>query len=96
MLGSKVMVKIIPGLIKVVIGNISMCFDVTGFLKVNMNARKYLTALCNRPSLEAKRNTKGNLTRPWAPYCFKLAERKEILRWLKKLKFSERYAFNIK
>jgi hypothetical protein len=53
---------------------ISMCFDVTGFLKENVNARKDLPA----------------------PYWLKLVERKDILRWLKKLKFLDRYAFNIK
>jgi hypothetical protein len=47
---------------------ISMCFDVTSFSKDNINARKNLAALCNHPSLEAKRNAKGNLTRPQAPY----------------------------
>jgi hypothetical protein len=75
---------------------ISMCFDITGFSKDNVNARKDLAALCNHPSLEQKRNVKGNLKRPWAPYCLKLIERKEILRWLKKLKFLDRYASNIK
>jgi hypothetical protein len=30
------------------------------------------------------------------PYCLKPVERKEILRWLKKLKFSNRYTSNIK
>jgi hypothetical protein len=33
---------------------ISMCLDVTGFSKDNMNARKELTALCDRPLLESK------------------------------------------
>jgi hypothetical protein len=75
---------------------ISMCFDVTGFLKDNVNARKDLVILCNRPSLEPKINAKENLKSPWAPYCLKPAERKEILRWLKKLKFPDRYASNIK
>jgi hypothetical protein len=75
---------------------ISMCFDVVGFSKDNMNAMKDLVALCNRHSLEVKRNAKENLTRPRAPYCLKSAERKEILRWLKKLKFPNRYASNIK
>jgi hypothetical protein len=73
-----------------------MCFDVTGFLKDNINERKDFTALYNRTSLEPKRNTKGNLKRPRAPYCLKPAERKVILRWLKKLKFLDRYASNIK
>jgi hypothetical protein len=58
---------------------ISMCFDVIDFLKDNINIRKDLAALCNRPSLEAKTNAKGNLTRSRAPYCLKPAERKEIL-----------------
>jgi hypothetical protein len=75
---------------------ISIWFDVTSFLKDNVNARKDLTALCNRTSLEPKRNAKGNLKRPWAPYCLKPTERKEILMWLKKLKFLDRYASNIK
>jgi hypothetical protein len=43
---------------------ISMCLDVTGFSKDNMNARKDLAALCDRPLLEVKTNAKGNLTRP--------------------------------
>jgi hypothetical protein len=76
--------------------SLSMCFDVTGFSKVNVNARKDLATLCNCPSLEPKTNAKGNLKRPRAPYCLKPVERKEILRWLKKLKFLDRYASNIK
>jgi hypothetical protein len=76
--------------------NISMCFDVTGFSKDKVNARKDLAALCNRPSLEPKINAKGNLKKPWAPYCLKLTKIKEILRLLKKLKFLDRYTSNIK
>jgi hypothetical protein len=75
---------------------INMCFDVTGFLKDNVNARKDLAALCNCHLLEPKINVKGNLKRPWAPYCLKPVERKEILRWVKKLKFSDCYACNKK
>jgi hypothetical protein len=37
----------------------SMCLDVTGFMKDNVNARKDLAALCDRPSLEAKPNARG-------------------------------------
>jgi hypothetical protein len=65
----------------------SMCLDVTSFPKDNMNANKDLAALCDRPSLEAKPNARGNLKRPKAPYCLKPTERKEVLRWLKALKF---------
>jgi hypothetical protein len=75
---------------------ISMCFDVTGFSKDNVNARKDLVNLCNHPSMGPKVNAKGNLKRTQTPYCLKPVERKEILRWLKKLKFSDRYTFNIK
>jgi hypothetical protein len=60
----------------------SMCLDVTGFTKDNMNARIDLAALCDCPSLEAKPNARGNLKRLKAPYCSKLIERKEVLRWL--------------
>jgi hypothetical protein len=38
----------------------NMCLDVTDFTKDNMNARKHLAALCDRPSLEAKQMQKGN------------------------------------
>jgi hypothetical protein len=75
---------------------ISMCFDVTGFSKDNVNVRKDLASLCNHASLESKRNAKGNLKRSRAPYCLKPTERKEILSWLKKLKFLDCYASNIK
>jgi hypothetical protein len=74
---------------------ISMCFDVTNFLEDNMNVRKDLATLCNRPSLESKTNAKGNLTRPRASCCLKPTERKEIVKWFKKLKFPDRYASNI-
>jgi hypothetical protein len=75
---------------------ISMCLDVTSFSKDNMNARKDLAALCDCPLLEVKTNAKGNLTRPRAPHSLKPVERKEILKWLKKLKFPDRYVANIK
>jgi hypothetical protein len=74
----------------------SMCLDVTGFTKQNINARKDFAAPCDRPLLEAKINARGNLIRPRDPYCLKLTERKLILKWLKSLKFPDRYATNIK
>jgi hypothetical protein len=74
----------------------SMRLDVTGFMKDNMNARKDLADLCDHPNLEAKPNTKGNLRRTKASYCLKLIERKEVLSWLKTLKFPDRYVTNIK
>jgi hypothetical protein len=74
----------------------NMCLDVTSFTKDNVNARKDLAALCDHPSLEAKPNSRGKLSRSNAPYCLKPTERKEVLRWLKTLKFLDRYATNIK
>jgi hypothetical protein len=47
---------------------LSVCFDVTDFSKDNINARKDLANLCNRPSMEPKVNAKGNLKRTRAPY----------------------------
>jgi hypothetical protein len=38
----------------------NMCLDVTGFTKDNMNEKKDLGTLCDRPSLEAKSNARGN------------------------------------
>jgi hypothetical protein len=73
-----------------------MCLDVTNFTKDNMNVRKDLDALCDRPSLEAKSNVRGELRRLKVPYCLKPIERKYVLRWLKTLKFPDRYAANIK
>jgi hypothetical protein len=74
----------------------SMCLNVTGFTKDNMNARNNLVVLCGRPSMEAKPNVRGKLRRPKSPYSLKPTERKEVLRWLKTLKFSDRSASNIK
>jgi hypothetical protein len=75
---------------------ISMCFDIIDFSKDDINVRKDLDDLCNRPSMEPKINAKENLKRTRAPYYLKPIERKEILMWLKKLKFLDRYVANIK
>jgi hypothetical protein len=56
--------------------SMSMCLDVTNFMKHNMYARKDLTTLCDRSLLEAKTNAKGNMRRPRAPYYLKPTERK--------------------
>jgi hypothetical protein len=74
----------------------SMYLDVTSFTKDNLNVRKDLVALCDRPSLEVKPNTRGKLSRPKALYYLKPTERKEVLTWLKTLKIPDRYAANIK
>jgi hypothetical protein len=73
-----------------------MCLDVTGFMKDNVNVRKDLAALYDHHSLEAKSNATGKLRRPKAPYCGKTTKRKDVLRWLKTLKFLDLYVANIK
>jgi hypothetical protein len=73
-----------------------MCLDVIGFTKDNVNARKDLADLCDCPSMEAKLNSRGNLKRLPAPYYLKPTERKEVLKWLKTLKFPDCYTANIK
>jgi hypothetical protein len=54
-----------------------MCLDVTNFTKDNMNARKDLDALCDRPSLEAKSNARGEIEKTKGSILFE-ADRKEI------------------
>jgi hypothetical protein len=73
----------------------SMCLDVTSFTKNNVNARKDLAALYDRPSLEAIPNKRGKLRRPKAPYCLKLTERKEVLRSLKTFMLRKSHGYHI-
>jgi hypothetical protein len=61
-----------------------------------MNARRDLAELCDRPHLELRKNPSGSESRPLDPYCLKRQEREEIFQWLKKLRFPDRYATNIK
>jgi hypothetical protein len=56
--------------------------------KDNKKARKYLAMICHRPSLEL--STCG--TKPHAPFCLKAKERKEVMTWMKNLKFSDGFA----
>jgi hypothetical protein len=74
----------------------SMCLTVTSFMKDNLNARKDLVDLYDHPNMEAKLNARGNLRRTKAPYCLKPTERKQVLRWIKTLKFLDCYVANIK
>ena len=75
---------------------ISMCFDFTGQTKDNINARKDLAMLCDRPLLEVQVNASGNESKPRAPYCLKSEDRKQILEWIKTLNFPDHYASNLK
>jgi hypothetical protein len=67
---------------------LSTCMSFTDKTKDNHKARKDLALLCNRPSLELK--YRGGKSR--APFCLKARDRKEVLIWLKNLKFPYGYA----
>jgi hypothetical protein len=66
---------------------LSTCMAFTDKIKDNHKARKDLAQLYNRPSLELKSHD-GKLR---APFCLKPKYRKEVLIWLKNLKFSDGY-----
>jgi hypothetical protein len=55
--------------------------------KDNHKTRKDLALLCNRPSLEL--TSRGG--KPRVPFCLKARDRKEVLIWLKNLKFPNGY-----
>jgi hypothetical protein len=67
---------------------LSTCMSFMDKTKDNHKARKDLALLCNRPSLELK----SHGGKPRAPFYLKARDRKEVLIWLKTLKFLEGYA----
>jgi hypothetical protein len=67
---------------------LSTCMTFMDKIKDNHKARKDLTQLCNRSSLELK--SSGG--KPRVPFYLKLKERKEVLIWLQNLKFQDGYA----
>jgi hypothetical protein len=62
---------------------LSTCTSFTDKTKDNHRARKDLSLICNRPSLELK----SHGGKPRAPFCLKARDRKEVLIWLKNMKF---------
>jgi hypothetical protein len=56
--------------------------------KDNKQARKHLAMICHRPSLHL--SARG--TKPQAPFCMKAKERKEVMTWMKNLKFPNGFA----
>jgi hypothetical protein len=67
---------------------LSACMSFTDKTKDNHKATKDLALICNRPSLELK----SHGGKPRAPFCLKARDRKEVLIWLKNLKFPNGYA----
>jgi hypothetical protein len=74
------------------------CMNFLEKSKDNKQARKDLAMICHRPSHEL--STRG--TKPHAPFCMKAKERKEVMTWMKNLKFLDgfvagfRRAINLK
>jgi hypothetical protein len=71
---------------------LSTCMSFVDKTKDNHKARKDLALICNRPSLVLK--SRGG--KPHAPFCLKARDRKEVLIWLKNLKFPDGYAAGFK
>jgi hypothetical protein len=67
---------------------LSTCMSFADKTKDNHKSRKDLALLCNRPTLELK----SHGGKPCAPFCLKARDRKEVLIWLKNLKFPDGYA----
>jgi hypothetical protein len=67
---------------------ISTCMSFLGKTKDNRKTRQDLAELCNYPSLELKVN--GG--KPHASFYLKPQKRKEVMRWMKMLKFLDGYA----
>jgi hypothetical protein len=71
---------------------ISTCMDFSDKTKDNEKARKDLAKICNRPSLEL--SASGG--KPRAPFCLKPKDKKEVMKWMKNLKFPDGYAAGLK
>jgi hypothetical protein len=77
---------------------VMMCMNFTEKSKDNKQARKNLAMICHHPSLELSACD----TKTQAPFCMKAIERKEVMTWMKNLKFLDgfvagfRWAVNLK
>jgi hypothetical protein len=71
---------------------ISTCMGFLGKTKDNMKARQDLVELCNRSSLELKIN--GG--KPCVSFCLKPQQRKEVMWWMKGLKFLDGYTVGLR
>jgi hypothetical protein len=71
---------------------VSTCMDITGKTKDNFKARRDIADVSNRPSLEL--DERGD--KPRAPFILKVKDGKEVMRWMKILKFSYGYVTGLK
>jgi hypothetical protein len=70
---------------------INTCLNIADKTKDNPKARKDLTIICSRPTPDLGENEK----KPCAPYSFKPKRKKELMKWLKNLKFLDGYAVGL-
>jgi hypothetical protein len=69
-----------------------MCMDIMGKTKDNFKSRRHISHVCNRPSLEL--DERGG--KPRAPFVLKVKDRKEVMIWMRRLKFPDGYATGLK
>ncbi|XP_048136685.1 acidic leucine-rich nuclear phosphoprotein 32 family member B-like [Rhodamnia argentea] len=67
--------------------------DVTGKTKDNLNARKDMRVICDRPALEVDASDRE--PKPKAIYTLDREQRRVICQWLKSVRFPYGYASNI-
>jgi hypothetical protein len=67
---------------------ISTCMNITNKTKDNPKARKDLVVICRRPTMEIGENQKKSC----APFTLKPKRKKQLMKWLKNIKFSDGYA----
>jgi hypothetical protein len=71
---------------------ISTCMDIMGKTKDNFKAQRDIADVCNCPSLELdERGGKSH-----APFILKVKDRKEVMGWMKRMKFSDGYVAGLK
>jgi hypothetical protein len=71
---------------------ISTCMDIMGKIKDNFKARRDIAHVCNHLALEL--DERGG--KPRAPFVLKVKVIKEVMRWMKILKFPDGYAAGLK
>jgi hypothetical protein len=71
---------------------ISTCKSLPGKTKDNIKARRYLTKLCNRPTLELTESGGKSC----ASFSLKPKQRKDVMKWLKRLKFPDGYTAGLR
>jgi hypothetical protein len=71
---------------------ISTCMSLLGKIKNNLKVQKDLGEFCNRPTLQLSKA--GGNSR--ASFCLKHQQRKEVMWWMKGLKFPDGYAAGLR